>query len=206
MIVGLAFIIWILTSLKLQPITKHLELKSEKTAIAHLWHTIKQRNYRIGFLLTALLSLGGFMMMPWGSAFAVNNLNITYEQLPVLFMVSGIAALIIMPVIGRLSDKIPKVKIFTVAAVLHDGYRCDLHQPHSCSFRDSIAFEYPDDGGHHEQNSPGYGACIRLAKNAGSWSIHEHQFILAANRGRYSSGCGRINSSSGITNKSIAAL
>ena len=57
------------------------------------------------------------MMMPWGSAFAVNNLNISYAQLPILFMVSGIAALIIMPLIGKLSDKAPKVKIFTVAAV-----------------------------------------------------------------------------------------
>jgi predicted MFS family arabinose efflux permease len=117
MIVGLATIIWLLVMLKLQPVTKHLELKSEKTAIKHLWHTLKQRHYRIGFLMTALLSLGGFMMMPWGSAFAVNNLHVSYEQLPVLFMASGIAALIIMPLVGRLSDKIDKVKIFSVAAI-----------------------------------------------------------------------------------------
>ena len=80
MIVGLAFIIWLMIVVKLQPITKHLELKTEKTAIKHLWHTLKQRHYRVGFLLTALLSMGGFMMMPWGSAFAVNNLDVSYEQ------------------------------------------------------------------------------------------------------------------------------
>ena len=117
MIVGLATIVWIATMLKLQPIAQHLKLKSEKTALAHLWHTIRQREYRVGFLMTALLSLGGFMMMPWGSAFAVNNLNVTYEQLPLLFMVSGLASLVVMPLIGRISDKISKVKIFTVAAV-----------------------------------------------------------------------------------------
>src|SRR5678815_3936640 len=117
MIVGLATIVWISTMMKLQPIAQHLEIKSEKTAITHLWHTIKQREYRLGFLMTALLSLGGFMMMPWGSAFAVNNLNVTYEQLPLLFMVSGLASLVIMPLIGRISDKLSKVKIFTVAAV-----------------------------------------------------------------------------------------
>ena len=33
-------------------------------------------------------------------------------------MASGIAALIIMPLVGKLSDKIDKVKIFTAAAVL----------------------------------------------------------------------------------------
>jgi predicted MFS family arabinose efflux permease len=116
MIVGLAIIIWLLVMVKLRPITKHLELKSEKTAVKHLWHTLRLREYRTGFLLTALLSLGGFMMMPWGSAFAVNNLHVSYDQLPILFMASGIAALIIMPLIGKLSDKIDKVKIFTVAA------------------------------------------------------------------------------------------
>jgi predicted MFS family arabinose efflux permease len=117
MIVALAGIIWLLTMLKLHPITRHLELQTEKTAVTHLWHTLRERRYRTGFLMTALLSLGGFMMMPWGSAFAVNNLHVSWEQLPILFMVSGIAALFIMPLVGKLSDKIDKVKIFTVAAI-----------------------------------------------------------------------------------------
>ncbi|HUS02586.1 MAG TPA: MFS transporter [Chitinophagaceae bacterium] len=117
MIVALATLIWLAVLLKLQPITKHLELQTEKTAFIHLWHTIRLRHYRIGFLCTALLSLGGFMMMPWGSAFAVNNLNVSYNQLPILFMVGGVVALIIMPMVGKLSDKIDKFKIFTVSAI-----------------------------------------------------------------------------------------
>ena len=117
LIVGLATVIWLTVAVKLQPVTKHLAIKSEKNAFEHLWHTIKQRNYRIGFLATALLSLGGFMMMPWGSAFAINNLHITTHQLPVLFMVGGIASLIIMPLVGKLSDKADKFKVFTVAAL-----------------------------------------------------------------------------------------
>ncbi len=117
MIVGFATLIWLAVMFKLDPVTKHLELKSEKSAIKHLWHTIKLRNYRIGFLCTALLSLGGFMMMPWGSAFAVNNLNVSYQRLPILFMVGGVASLIIMPLIGKVSDKFDKFKIFTIAAI-----------------------------------------------------------------------------------------
>jgi predicted MFS family arabinose efflux permease len=117
MIVVLATIIWLTVVFKLQPITKHLEIKSEKNAITHLWHTIRLRDYRIGFLSTALLSLGGFMMMPWGSAFAVNNLGVSYAQLPILFMVGGVASLIIMPLVGKLSDKFDKFKIFTIAAI-----------------------------------------------------------------------------------------
>jgi predicted MFS family arabinose efflux permease len=117
MIVGLAFIIWIVALMKMKPVTTHLELKSDKSAILHLLHTIAKRDYRIGFLSTALLSLGGYMMMPWGSTFAINNLHVTPQQLPFLFMVAGIATLIIMPLVGKLSDRIDKFTLFAVAAI-----------------------------------------------------------------------------------------
>ena len=116
MIVGLATIVWMMIVFKLQPIKKHLALQSDRNAFQHLWHTVAKRNHRIGFMATAMLSLGGFMMMPWGSAFAINNLQITTHQLPLLFMVSGIGSLIIMPLIGKLSDRVDKFKIFAAAS------------------------------------------------------------------------------------------
>jgi len=116
MIVILAAIIYAVIIMKLKPVNKHLLVKSDKNALTHLLHTIRQRNYRIGFLATALLSLGGFMMMPWGSAFAINNLHVTVHQLPVLFMVAGISSLIVMPLIGRLSDRFDKFKLFAIAS------------------------------------------------------------------------------------------
>jgi predicted MFS family arabinose efflux permease len=117
MVASLAFIVTISIMLFLKPVTAHLAVQHDRTAFAHLWKTISNKDYRIGFTATALLSIGGFMMMPFGSAFAVNNLKITYEQLPFLFMVSGISSLVIMPIVGRLSDKIDKLKIFTVATI-----------------------------------------------------------------------------------------
>jgi predicted MFS family arabinose efflux permease len=117
MIVGLAFVIWLLVVIKMQPINQHLQGNVERNALKHLWNTIKQRDYRVGFLATALLSLGGFMMMPWGTAFAINNLHLTKEQMPSLFMVAGISTLIIMPMIGKLSDKVDKFKLFAGASI-----------------------------------------------------------------------------------------
>ncbi|WP_222597041.1 MFS transporter [Chitinophaga pinensis] len=42
----------------------------------------------------------------------------TNEQLPLLFMVSGVSSLFIMPLVGRLSDRVDKFRIFTIAAIL----------------------------------------------------------------------------------------
>lgn len=117
MIVIFASLIWLIVAWKLQPINKHLTIKTEKNAFLHLWHTIARKEYRVGFLTTALLSLGGFMMMPWGSAFAINNLKVSPTQLPIMFMVGGVSSLVIMPLIGRLSDRFEKLKVFTYASI-----------------------------------------------------------------------------------------
>ncbi|WP_395066152.1 MFS transporter [Flavobacterium sp.] len=116
-IAAMAGIIAFVLVLKLKPITAHLALQKEKTAFQHLWHTVSQKNYRIGFLFTALLSIGGFMMMPFGSAFAINNLKVTTHQLPILFMITGLSTLITMPLIGKLSDTVSKFKIFAIATI-----------------------------------------------------------------------------------------
>ena len=117
MTAGLAIVIAVIILVKLQPVTKHLAAQHDKSAFLHIWHTISKRNHRIGFAATALLSVGGFMMMPFGSAFAINNLHVTYHQLPMLFMVSGVCSLLIMPILGRLSDKISKFKLFAFASI-----------------------------------------------------------------------------------------
>ncbi|HXC05184.1 MAG TPA: MFS transporter, partial [Bacteroidia bacterium] len=116
MVALLAIVIAVFIGIKLQPLTRHLAIQHDKTAITHLWHTIVKKDYRIGFTSSALLSIGGFMMMPFGTAFAINNLKITQEQLPVLFMIAGLSTLVIMPMVGRLSDRVDKFKIFVVGA------------------------------------------------------------------------------------------
>ena len=117
MVAGLAICIAVLIFTKLKPVTAHLAVQKDRSPILHLWHTIRKKNYRIGFTATALLSIGGFMMMPFGSAFAINNLKLTYTQLPMLFMISGLSSLVIMPLIGRLSDSVGKYKIFVIASI-----------------------------------------------------------------------------------------
>lgn len=118
MVAGLAFVIGIIVVLKLKPLTEHLKLQSDKNPILHLWHTIRKKDYRVGFLATAMMSMGGFMLMPFTSAFLVNNVNIAQTQLPVIFFFTGMATITIMPIIGKLSDKFDKFKLFTIGSMI----------------------------------------------------------------------------------------
>lgn len=112
MIVGLSIIIALAIMQGLKPVDKHLALKTERNVFEHFRHVLSSKNYQIAFAGTALLSVGGFLMMPFGSAFAINNLKITQDDLPLIYMITGIASLVIMPIVGRLSDKFDKFKVF----------------------------------------------------------------------------------------------
>ncbi|WP_267740283.1 MFS transporter [Myroides injenensis] len=117
MIVMLSVLIAIMIVVGLKPINAHLKLQNKTNIFRHLWTTLKNKEYRIGFMATMFLTVGGFMMMPYGTIFAVNNLGVSEEQLPFLFMVSGATSLLIMPFVGKLSDKMSKYKLFTIASI-----------------------------------------------------------------------------------------
>jgi predicted MFS family arabinose efflux permease len=123
------------------------------------------------------------MMMPWGSAFAVNNLHVSYEQLPLLFMASGIAALIIMPLIGKLSDKIDKAKLFTVAALSMMVIIVIYTNLTPVPFLLIITLNILMMTAIMSRIVPAMALVFCITKNAGSWRIHEHQFIFTTNCG-----------------------
>lgn len=117
-IVGLAIIVAILLFVNLKPITAHLFVdKVVHNPFRHFWKVLSNNLYLLAFATTAIIALGGYMMMPYGTIFAVNNLKISQNELPFLFMASGVTSLIFMPMMGRLSDKMSKVKLFTISAI-----------------------------------------------------------------------------------------
>ena len=118
MIAALGVLILIAIVTQVPAITKHLELQSDKSPFLHLWHTLSNKNYQIGFAAIALLSVGGFMLQPFGSAFLVNNIHISHLELPMVFFCTGLSVLFIMPIVGKLSDKVSKFKLFAAGSIL----------------------------------------------------------------------------------------
>ncbi len=118
MVLILSILLGIALVMKLNPLTEHLKLINNKNALQHLLQTIKKKDYRIGFLATALLSMGGFMIMPFSTAFIVNNIHIAQSQVAIIFFFTGIFSIIIMPIVGKLSDKYDKLMIFGIGTII----------------------------------------------------------------------------------------
>lgn len=115
-VLGMLVLIGII--IKMHPVDKHLGLQEDKNAFQHLWHTVSNKKYQVGFAAIALLSVGGFMLQPFGSAFLVNNIGIAQEDLKMVYFFTGLSVLFIMPLVGKLSDKVSKVRLFAAGSFI----------------------------------------------------------------------------------------
>jgi predicted MFS family arabinose efflux permease len=117
-IVGLAITTIVAVLLVMKPVDGHLKLKQDKTAFRHLIATVGQPRYTLAFLVTTLLSTGGFMLMPFGSAFTVHNLGIDILHLPTIYLISGLFSIITGPLVGRASDAFGKFPVFVFGSAV----------------------------------------------------------------------------------------
>ena len=72
----------------------------------------------MAFATTALLVTGGYMLMPFGSVFTVNNLGIALTDLPTVYLVSGGFTIFTGPLVGRASDAFGKFRTFVFGCAL----------------------------------------------------------------------------------------
>ena len=117
MIAGLGTCVGVLLALKLKPLVGHLEVATHRHPLRHLLRTATNSRYLVGFSATMLLATGGFMLMPFGSAFSVHNLGISLERLPMVYMATGLTAMAAGPLLGRLSDRFGKYRMLCISTI-----------------------------------------------------------------------------------------
>jgi len=116
MIVAVSGAVGLLIAIRLKPINEHLKAPSDRNALRHLLKTLTAPRYFWAFAATMLLAVGGFMLMPFGSAFSVHNMGIALDKLPIVYVATGVASFIAGPLIGRLSDGIGKYSMFCIGS------------------------------------------------------------------------------------------
>lgn len=118
LIVALGMVVGVILVMFLRPINEHLKTPSDRNPVQHLVKTVTTGRYVRVFLATTLMATGGFMLMPFGSAFSVHNLGIGLDQLPLIYTITGVASIIAGPLVGRLSDKVGRYAVFVAGSSL----------------------------------------------------------------------------------------
>ncbi len=102
----------------MKPVTDHLMVAEKQNPFRHLSNNLTNFLYLRAFISTILLATGGFMLMPFGSAFSTNNLGLTLAQLPLLYLVTGIFGIALGPLIGKLSDTMGRFRLFAIGSIV----------------------------------------------------------------------------------------
>ncbi|MDA9409055.1 MFS transporter [Bradyrhizobium sp. CCBAU 45384] len=123
-IVGLSILSIAVIAFAMEPVDAHLKLKQDRNPFHHLVATVSEPRYTLAFAVTTLLATGGYMLMPYSSAFTVNNIGIDIVHLPTIYLVSGLFSIVTGPLVGRAADSFGKYPTFvfgcamTIAMVL----------------------------------------------------------------------------------------
>jgi predicted MFS family arabinose efflux permease len=132
MIFVVSAVVGVVIAMRMQPIVEHLKVPPShagRNPLLHLVATVGQGRYLQTFAATMLLATGGFMLMPFGSTFTVNNLGISLQKLPLVYMITGVVTLVAGPLMGKLSDSIGKYRVFfigSLAGAVMVGIYCHL--------------------------------------------------------------------------------
>ena len=102
----------------LRPVDEHLKRRPDRSPVHHLLKTLSNRLYLQGFASTGLLSIGGFMLLPFMSVFMVNNLQLPLDNLPLVYMITGTFSLVSGPLIGRAADAYGSFRVFAFGAAM----------------------------------------------------------------------------------------
>jgi predicted MFS family arabinose efflux permease len=118
MIVVIAIPVGLIAALCMRPVAGHLALKQSEGPWKHLTGTVLAPRHAMAFVTTALLVTGGYMLLPFASAYAVNNVGIPLTDLPTVYLVSGMFTIFAGPLIGRASDAFGKFRTFIFGCAL----------------------------------------------------------------------------------------
>jgi predicted MFS family arabinose efflux permease len=113
MIVAVGVAVGFVIQTRMRPVDEHLLHHPDRSALHHLMQTVSNRSYLQGFATTTLLSVGGFMLMPFMSAFTVHNVGVPLAKLPLVYVIVGLFAVVAGPLIGRASDRFGKFNVFS---------------------------------------------------------------------------------------------
>jgi predicted MFS family arabinose efflux permease len=104
-------------ALTLPRLDHHLRLADRPSTFRGIAMVLGERNHLQAFGFSALLMFAGFLVIPFITIYMQTNVGLTEAQIPMLYLVGGLATLFTARWFGRLSDRLGKVRTFSLLAV-----------------------------------------------------------------------------------------
>jgi MFS transporter, DHA1 family, inner membrane transport protein len=103
------------------PVLKvHLEQQTGDSSkkITQLWNTLTSKSTGLALLFSGLMMMGHFLIIPFINPYMEFNKGYPRSVTPLIYLVGGIASFVAAVFLGRLSDRIGKLKVFSYCVPL----------------------------------------------------------------------------------------
>jgi len=115
---GFCTVIFFATFRVVPPVRGHVEEVRGRASFARVFEVFSNANHWRAFGLTMLLNFSGFTVVPFLAPYFVVNVGIKETELPITYFCGGIAALVFVRFVGRLTDLHGRQRVFTAVAAL----------------------------------------------------------------------------------------
>lgn len=115
MLAGFSVLIWLFASRLMPKLVAHMSGTAAPMVAAFL-EVLGTRRYWVAYAFTVSMIFTGFVVFPFFTLYLQGNLGFSAEQIPVVYFVGGLATLVTAPLIGKLSDRHGKARVFMVLA------------------------------------------------------------------------------------------
>ena len=95
----------------------HLHARQSGKALHQLFQVVVDANHQRAMLLTGLVICGSFTVIPYITLYAISNVGIASGQIPLIYLIGGLATLFTGRLIGGLADRFGKVRLFRMVVI-----------------------------------------------------------------------------------------
>lgn len=117
-IAAMCLVLMLLAAKTLPALDAHLTAAAPTSVTKRIVQTLQYRNHQRAFVMSALLMFTGFTVIPYITIFMHANVGLTPTQIPLIYLVGGVATLFSARWIGRTSDRWGAYKTFSLLAVV----------------------------------------------------------------------------------------
>lgn len=95
----------------------HISAQRRAHPFVPMFEVLRDPNHLRALLFSALIIFSGFTVIPYITLYAVHNIGITQQQIPLIYLVGGAATLFTARLIGRRADLHGKMKVYRIVAL-----------------------------------------------------------------------------------------
>lgn len=95
-------------------LSAHTQAGKEVNVLQVVKNITSSSNQRKAITLMMVVMFGHFSIIPFLSPYMVSNVGFTETQLEQIYFFGGLSTIVTSPLIGKLADKIGKLKVFTI--------------------------------------------------------------------------------------------